>query len=62
MPEPIPSMVSEDELKNMVVNARSVIIANTTNIIKNQVMPSVVNTLSWLMYMIIVPILFFNVS
>ena len=59
MPEPIPSMVSEDELKNMVVNARSVIIANTTNIIKNQVMPSVVNTLSWLMYMIIVPIFVF---
>lgn len=59
MPEPIPSMVTEDELKNMVVNARSVIIANTTNIIKNQVMPSVVNTLSWLMYMIIVPIFVF---
>lgn len=59
MPEPIPSMVTEDEIKNMVVSARSVVIANTTNIIKNQVMPSVVNTLSWLMYMIIVPILVF---
>ena len=59
MPEPIPSMVTEDEIKNMVVSARSVVIANTTNIIKNQVMPSVVNTLSWLMYMVIVPIFVF---
>lgn len=56
LPDPIPSMVSKDDVNSFVAKGRTVILANITNIIKNQIMPSVVNTLSWLMYMVIVPI------
>ncbi len=59
LPDPIPSMFSEEEIEHYVVESRSVILSNTTNIIRNQVMPSVVNAMSWLMYMIIVPIFTF---
>ena len=59
LPEPIPAMVTEEQVKEMVVSARSTIIANTTDIIKNQIMPSVVNAMSFLMYLVIVPIFVF---
>lgn len=59
LPDPVSSMVTETELESMVSHARSVIFANTSNIIKNQIMPSVVNVMSWLVYMIVVPIFVF---
>lgn len=59
MPDPIPSMFSEDEIKNYVVKGRAAILSNTSSIFKNQIMPSVVNVMSWLVYMIIVPIFTF---
>jgi putative permease len=42
-----------------VLQARASTLANTTSFIRNQVMPSVVNAMTWLMYMIIVPIFTF---
>ena len=59
LPDPIPSMFSQDEVDQYVLQARSSILANTTSFIRNQVMPSVVNAMTWLMYMIIVPIFTF---
>jgi putative permease len=59
LPEPIPSMFSQEEIDQYVVQTRSSILSNTNNIIRNQVMPSVVNAMSWMMYMIIVPIFTF---
>jgi putative permease len=56
LPEPLSSMFTEEEIKGYVSQLRSTVIANTSDIIKNQVMPSVVNVMSWLMYLIIVPI------
>ncbi|MGN1280965.1 MAG: AI-2E family transporter [Succinivibrio sp.] len=59
LPDPISSMVTESEIESMVAHSRAVVFANTTNIIKNQIMPSVVNVMSWLVYMIVVPIFVF---
>lgn len=59
LPDPIPSMFSQEEIDQYVLQARSSILANTTSFIRNQVMPSVVNAMTWLMYMIIVPIFTF---
>ncbi len=59
LPDPIPSMFSKDDIREYVVQARSTLISNTSDIIRNQVMPSVVNAMTWLMYMIIVPIFTF---
>lgn len=59
LPDPIPSMFSQEEIDQYVLQARSSILANITSFIRNQVMPSVVNAMTWLMYMIIVPIFTF---
>ncbi len=59
LPDPIPSMFSQEEIDQYVLQARASILANTTSFIRNQVMPSVVNAMTWLMYMIIVPIFTF---
>ena len=59
LPDPIPSMFSQSEIDQYVVQARASILSNITSIIRNQVMPSVVNAMTWLMYMIIVPIFTF---
>ncbi|SFS88313.1 putative permease [Succinivibrio dextrinosolvens] len=59
LPDPIPSMFSQEEIDQYVLHARSSILSNITSIIRNQIMPSVVNVMTWLMYMIIVPIFTF---
>lgn len=59
LPDPIPSMFSQEEIDQYVLQARASILSNTTSFIRNQVMPSVVNAMTWLMYMIIVPIFTF---
>ncbi|MGN0901649.1 MAG: AI-2E family transporter, partial [Succinivibrio sp.] len=59
LPDPIPSMIDESQIKEMVAVSRSTLFASATKIIKTQIMPSVVNVMSWLMYFIIVPIFTF---
>ena len=59
LPEPIPSMITQDEVKELIIKARSSIISATTTIMKTQIMPSVFNAMTWLMYLIIVPIFTF---
>lgn len=59
LPDPIPSMLTKDDVSSFVERCRTALLANITNIVKYQIMPSVVNTLSWLMYMVIVPIFMF---
>ena len=59
LPEPVPAMVSMEELNDFIVKARLALISGTTNIIKTQIMPSVVNVMAWCMYLIIVPIFTF---
>jgi len=59
LPDPIPSMFSESDVKEYVATLRNVILSNITSIFRDQIMPSVVNAMSWLMYLIIVPIFTF---
>ncbi len=59
MPEPLSSMVSREEIEVAVNDARTSIMKNLTVIIKTQIMPSVMNVATWLMYVVIVPIFMF---
>lgn len=59
MPEPLSSMVTREEIEIAVNDARASIMKNLTVIIKTQIMPSVMNVATWLMYMIVVPIFMF---
>ncbi len=59
MPEPLSSMVTRDEIEIAVNDARASIMKNLTVIIKTQIMPSVMNAATWLMYIVIVPIFMF---
>ncbi len=59
LPDPWPSMLTPQTLKNYVHSARVFIMANLASILKKQIMPSVVNAMSWAVYMIIVPIFMF---
>lgn len=59
MPEPLSSMITRDEIEIAVNDARASVMKNLTVIIKTQIMPSVMNAATWLMYMVIVPIFMF---
>ena len=59
LPDPLPSMMTEVEIKVLVNKARLALISNVSNIFKNQIMPSVVNVMSFLVYLVIVPIFTF---
>ncbi|MBQ2381770.1 MAG: AI-2E family transporter, partial [Succinivibrio sp.] len=59
LPDPLPSMMTEGEIKDLVNKARLALISNVSNIFNNQIMPSVVNVMSFLVYLVIVPIFTF---
>ncbi|MGN0909059.1 MAG: AI-2E family transporter, partial [Succinivibrio sp.] len=59
LPDPWPSMLSQSQLQNYIHSLRIMLMANLASILKNQVMPSVVNVMSWTVYAIIVPIFMF---
>jgi putative permease len=59
LPDPWPTMLSQSQLRNYIHSLRITLMANMASILKNQVMPSVVNVMSWTVYCIIVPIFMF---
>ena len=59
LPEPLPSMITQQNISDTIKQAREAVIVNISQIFRNQVMPSVVNAFTWLMYLIIVPIFTF---
>ena len=56
LPDPWPTMLSKSQLQNYIHSLRIMMMANLASILKNQVMPSVVNVMSGIVYIIIVPI------
>lgn len=56
MPDPIPGMFTFEEIERGVNTVHQSLVSNIAQIMRNQIMPSVVNAFTWLMYMIIVPI------
>ena len=59
LPDPLPSMLSRDDLHVAAASLRTQIINYTANLMRTQLMPSVVNVFTYLMYLIIVPIFTF---
>ena len=59
LPDPLPSMLSRDDLHAAAASLRTQIINYTANLMRTQLMPSVVNVFTYLMYLIIVPIFTF---
>ena len=59
LPEPLPTMVSEESLIHMVRQVRTQVTVYVVNVMRTQLMPSVVNVVTYLMYLIIVPIFTF---
>lgn len=59
LPEPIPSMFSLDDIKGYVTNSRTSAMVFIADIMRNNIMPSVVNAVTYLLYMIVVPIFAF---
>ena len=59
LPEPIPSMVTMPMLEQYVRNARIAATNQIASLMRTQLMPSVVNAFTWLVYLIIVPIFTF---
>ena len=59
LPEPIPSMVTMPMLEQYVRNARIAATNKIASLMRTQLMPSVVNAFTWLVYLIIVPIFTF---
>ncbi|MDD7023099.1 MAG: AI-2E family transporter [Aeromonadales bacterium] len=59
LPDPWPTMLSQTALQNYIHSLRIMLMSNLASILKNQVMPSVVNVMSWTVYAIIVPIFMF---
>lgn len=59
LPDPLPSMLSTENLQNFSRNVRTTLMSNTAQILKTQVMPSVVNAMSWIVNIVIVPIFMF---
>ena len=59
LPEPVPSMVTVDDISGMISKGRDNLLGTISKIVKDQVMPSVFNAMTWLMYLIIVPIFTF---
>lgn len=59
MPDPLPSMLSQDSIESFSRNIRTSLMSNTAQILKDKIMPSVVNVMSWAINLIIVPIFIF---
>lgn len=59
LPEPIPSMVSLPLLERYVQQGRVAATNKIADLMRTQLMPSVVNAFTWLVYLIIVPIFTF---
>lgn len=59
LPEPLPSMVTLDMLERTVSNLRQGATKQIATLMSTQLMPSVVNAFTWLVYLIVVPIFTF---
>lgn len=59
LPDPLPSMFSESTVLSSLTTIRSQLMTAMASLMRTQLMPSVVNALSWLIYLIIVPIFTF---
>lgn len=59
LPEPIPSMLSVDDIKKAVRQVRIQTTAYLAELMRTKLMPSVVNLFTWAVYIIIVPIFTF---
>lgn len=59
LPEPLPSMLSMDILKNGVRYVRMQLTVYLADVMRTKLMPSVVNIFTWAVYLIIVPIFTF---
>lgn len=59
MPEPLPSMLTLSLIKNSVRTARVAATNKMADVMRTQLMPSVVNAFTWLVYALIVPIFTF---
>lgn len=59
LPEPLPSMLSIDILKNGVRYVRMQLTVYLADLMRTKLMPSVVNLFTWAVYLIIVPIFTF---
>ncbi len=59
LPDPLPSMLSREDLHAAAAALRTQFISYTANLMRTQLMPSVVNVFTYLMYFIIVPIFTF---
>lgn len=59
MPEPLPSMLTLSLIKNSVRSARVAATNKMADVMRTQLMPSVVNAFTWLVYALIVPIFTF---
>lgn len=59
MPDPLPSMLTLNLIKNSVRTARVAATNKMADVMRTQLMPSVVNAFTWLVYALIVPIFTF---
>ncbi len=59
LPDPVSSMFTQQELQGYVESAHKSILNNIAQILREHLMPSVMNVMTWAMYMIIVPIFMF---
>ena len=59
MPEPLPSMLPLSLIKNSIRTARVAATNKMADVMRTQLMPSVVNAFTWLVYALIVPIFTF---
>lgn len=59
LPDPIPSMVAENTVLSALTSIRSQLMKATAVLMRTQLVPSVFNAFSWLIYLIIVPIFTF---
>ena len=59
LPDPIPSMVAENTVLSALTSIRLQLMKATAMLMRTQLMPSVFNAFSWLIYLIIVPIFTF---
>lgn len=59
LPEPLPSMITYESLLNYTTQSRKMIMAGFAGIIRTNLMPSVINVFTYLVYLVIVPIFTF---
>ncbi len=59
LPDPVASMINEDDLLHAIQSARAAVTSYVAEIIRTQLMPSVMNAVSFAMYLIVVPIFTF---